>query len=161
MGAITPDPGRAEHKVDDERRGHPDHVRQQVEDAGQGEQLEDADIDGECRERHRVEGTEAARGQPAPTTRSERPDLVEHVVVHDREFDRDRRCGQERHRRNTVQQQQREVVDAHAARADDHEAHAAPTRRRRVRWRLCRRYRSVLRDDPGTAGQQATDTVLS
>jgi hypothetical protein len=60
IGALTPYPGRADREVDDEGGADADQVREQVEQAKAGENLDDAHVDQKRERRHQAEADEPA-----------------------------------------------------------------------------------------------------
>jgi hypothetical protein len=118
IGALTPNPRRADRVVDAEGGADADQVREQVEQAEAGEYLDDAHIDQQRGRRNQAEAEEPARrGSPM----SEGPHLVEQVVVHDRHVDRHHGRREQREPQQPVQREQDDVVDHEATRADDRE----------------------------------------
>lgn len=122
IGALTPNPHRADREVDGEPGADAQQVREQVEKPEPGEHLDYADVEHERDQRDQAEAGEPAAGQPHPL---ERPHLVQHVVVHDRNLDGDHRGGQQGDADKPVQRHQDAVVD-HDPAGPHHEEPAYP-----------------------------------
>jgi hypothetical protein len=95
MCFATPDPCRARGKVDGKRARDADQISDQIEDAKLDNQPHDSDIHQERQQGAQVELREPKDRQCrmvplafAGPPRSERPHLVEHVVVRDRQLRR-------------------------------------------------------------------------
>jgi hypothetical protein len=125
IGAIPPDPRRADREVDDEPGGDADQVREQVEQAEPGEHPDDGDVERQRRQREEVEAAEPAGGQPSGP---ERPLLVQDVVVRYRQFHGGDGGGQQMQPQPAVQDQQGDAVDDHPTRPDEGEAAQAAAR---------------------------------
>jgi hypothetical protein len=118
MNAFSPDPQRADGEIDDEPGGDARQVGQQVEQAEPGQDLHDADVERERAERDEIEVDEPARRQPH---RTERPHLVQHVVVGGGRLDRHQGRGQQRQPGPPVQGGEYRVVDDDPTGADGQE----------------------------------------
>jgi hypothetical protein len=81
---LTPNPHRADHEVDCEPGTDSDQVREQIEHAEPGENLDDAHVDRENAQRGEAEAGVPECGQVHPL---ERPHLVEYVVVRGGDLD--------------------------------------------------------------------------
>jgi hypothetical protein len=129
--AFTPNPHRADREVDGESSADTGQIREQVEQADADEQGDDADVDQQRDRRGQAEPGEPLDRQPAAP---EGPQLVQRVVVHDRDLDGHDGRGQQRHPPQTVQQQEHAVVDHKSGGTDDGEPAEAgqrPAYRRR------------------------------
>jgi DNA-binding NarL/FixJ family response regulator len=115
MGGFTPYPLRADREVDQEAGDDADQVGDEVEQAQPNQHLHDADVDRQRGEGGEAEVREPLCGQLHPL---ERPDLVQQVVVQNRDLDGGDSGRQQRHAFDAVQHDERGVVDDDATGAD-------------------------------------------